>query len=206
LEKIAEAARCGVDYIQLREKDLPALELESLAVDALGVLRIAAKSPTKMSGQRTGTRLLVNSRTDVAIACGAAGVHLRADDILASEVRSIWNRGGRVSSPTVGVSCHSGEEVRRAAAEGADFVVFAPVFGKSDIAGANPAGLNALEQACREKIPVLALGGVALENASACMEAGAAGIAGIRLFQEDEIARLVEVLRGLTARRRSLGG
>jgi thiamine-phosphate pyrophosphorylase len=190
LQKIAECARFGVDYVQLREKDLATRELESLARKAVGILRAAAASQT---------RLLINSRTDVAIACGADGVHLRSDDISCSEVRQVWNHAGRADRPLVGVSCHAAEEARDAVTAGADFAVFAPVFEKSNLADARPAGLEALGQACREKIPVLALGGVTLENAAACLEAGAAGIAGIRLFQENEISRVVDVLRDLTA-------
>jgi thiamine-phosphate pyrophosphorylase len=79
-------------------------------------------------------------------------------------------------------------------------VVFAPVFEKNDIPGATPTGLTALCQASREKIPVLALGGVTLENARACLKEGAAGIAGIRLFQQNEIGGVVQVLRALTTR------
>jgi thiamine-phosphate pyrophosphorylase len=191
LQKIAECARFGVDYVQLREKDLATRELESLAGEAVGILRDAAASQT---------RLLINSRTDVAIACGADGVHLRSDDISCAEVRQVWNHAGRADRPLVGVSCHAAEEARDAVTGGADFAVFAPVFEKNNTAGARPAGLEALRQACREKIPVLALGGIRLENAAACLEAGAAGIAGIRLFQENEISRVVDVLRGLTAR------
>jgi thiamine-phosphate pyrophosphorylase len=186
LQKIAECARFGVDYVQLREKDLATRELESLAREAARILRAAAASQT---------RLLVNSRTDVAIACGADGVHLRSDDISRSEVRQVWNHAGRADRPLVGVSCHAAEEVRRAVSDGADFAVFAPVFAKNNVADARPAGLDALRQACREKIPVLALGGVTLGNAQACLEAGAAGIAGIRLFQENEISRVVDVVR-----------
>ncbi len=199
LEKITEAARGGVDYVQLREKDLTARELESLAGEAVRVLRDITKSAQRIGSQRTETLLLINSRTGVAIACGADGVHLRSDDISVSEARDVWSPAGGVSRPTVGVSCHSAEEVRRAASEAADFVVFAPVFEKES-GRASPAGLEALRQACRERIPVLALGGVTLENARACIKAGAAGIAGIRLFQQNNIRRVVEVLRALTNR------
>lgn len=200
LQKIAECARFGVDYVQLREKDLATRELESLAREAVGILRDAVASRSRTENQRQETRLLINSRTDVAIACGADGVHLRSDDVSCSEVRQVWNHAGRADRPLVGVSCHAAEEVHRAASGGADFAVFAPVFEKSNVASARPAGLDALRHACREKIPVLALGGVTLENAAACLEVGAAGIAGIRLFQENEISRVVDVLRGLTAR------
>jgi thiamine-phosphate pyrophosphorylase len=196
LAKIAEAALCGVDHIQLREKGLSTRELEELAGEAIRLIR----EERAANDQRTSTCLLINSRTDVALAVGADGVHLRSDDISASEVRNVWKQAERSGAPVVGVSCHSSEEVHRAASEGADFVVFGPVFEKNKIKGSAPTGVEALRHACREKIPVLGLGGVTLENAKACMEAGAAGIAGIRLFQEGKIGRVVEILRGLTAR------
>ena len=196
LAKIAEAALCGVDHIQLREKGLSTRELEELAGEAIRLIR----EERAANDQRTSTCLLINSRTDVALAVGADGVHLRSDDISASEVRNVWKQAERSGAPVVGVSCHSSEEVHHAASEGADFVVFGPVFEKNKIKGSAPTGVEALRHACREKIPVLGLGGVTLENAKACMEAGAAGIAGIRLFQEGKIGRVVEILRGLTAR------
>ncbi len=93
----------------------------------------------------------------------------------------------------IGISCHSPEEVSRAAAEGATFAVFAPVFEKK---GTHAAGLEKLREACKAKIPVLALGGVSLENAEACLDAGAAGIAAIRLFQENDIESVVKSFRG----------
>jgi thiamine-phosphate pyrophosphorylase len=181
LAKIAEAARCGVEFIQLREKDLSVRELEALARDAVRTVR----------ENSSRTRLLVNSRTDVAIACGADGVHLRSEDVSAGEVRAVWRRStGAV--PVISVSCHSPAEVGRAAAEGADVAVLAPVFEKQ---GSSAVGLSALHAACEQPIKVLALGGVTLENARACTEAGAAGVAGIRLFQENDVARVVGVLR-----------
>ena len=167
LAKIAEASRHGVDFIQLREKDLTVRELEALAREAVCAVR----------GNSSRTRLLINSRTDVAIACGADGVHLRGEDVLPSEVRAAWRQG----APVISVSCHSTAEVGRAAREGADLAVFAPVFEKR---GASGVGLEMLQAACAHPIRVLALGGVTRENARACVEAGAAGVAGIRLFQE----------------------
>src|SRR2546428_11061027 len=92
LEQIAEAARCGVDYIQLREKDLPARELELLAREATEVLRDATKSRFETGKQKPETRFLINSRTDVALVVGADGVHLRSDDVSPSEVQEIWNQ------------------------------------------------------------------------------------------------------------------
>jgi thiamine-phosphate pyrophosphorylase len=93
--------------------------------------------------------------------------------------------------PLIAVSCHSPEEVTQAAANNATFAVFAPVFEKK---GSSPAGLAALKQACQASIPVLALGGITLENAQSCLAAGAAGIAAIRLFQDNDIAEIVQRL------------
>jgi thiamine-phosphate pyrophosphorylase len=202
LETIRHAARCGVDFIQLREKDLASRELEALsrrAVDAVQQLRT--------ENQELKTALLINSRTDLALACGAHGVHLRSSDLSPVDVRNIWIRSGsgdlssrssgRQDRVTIGVSCHTPAEVARAAAEGADFVVFGPIFGKSALPHAHPGGLDALHVACGERIPVLALGGVTLENAEACIQAGAAGVAGIRLFQQGDMERVVAALRSL---------
>ena len=178
LGKIMEASRAGVDLIQLREKDLNPRELETLTRDAVRTVR----------ENSSRTRLLINSRTDVAIACGADGVHLRSEDILPGEVRAAWKQ----ATPVISVSCHSPAEVARAAAEGADVAIFAPVFEKQ---GSSAGGLGGLRTACEHPIKVLALGGVTLENARACIEAGAEGVAGIRLFQENDVARVVEALR-----------
>jgi thiamine-phosphate pyrophosphorylase len=184
LEKIAEADRFAVDYIQLREKDLSARDLEVLAREILAL---------RTGNPKLKTGFLINSRTDIALATGADGVHLRSVDISPAEVRRIWTQSGAGTRVTIGVSCHTPEEVAQAAAQGADFAVFGPVFGKKS---AQPAGLDALREACREKIPVLALGGVTLENAESCIGSGSAGIAGIRLFQENEISEVVGKLCG----------
>ena len=202
LEKIAEAARCAVDFIQLREKDLSARELEALARQAVQIIR--ENVPLRIENRQLTTGLLINSRIDAALAVGAAGVHLRSDDISPSEARKIWQECGAGAPareispaiPPVAVSCHSSNEVAIAAKENADLAVFAPVFEKRASPGATAAGLEALRQACRHKIPVFALGGITLQNASACLDAGAAGIAAIRLFQENEIAEVVRTLRG----------
>ncbi len=181
LDKISEAAYADIDYIQLREKDLTTHDLETLAREAL--LQLKTKNRR--------TQLLINSRTDVAIATGADGMHLRSNDISPAIVRSIWpSRAGASARVTVAVSCHSATEV--AAAQAADFAVFAPVFEKRND---QPAGLDALRQACQHNIPVLALGGVTLANARACLDAGAAGIAAIRLFQENDLSVLIPKLR-----------
>jgi len=192
LDKIAEAASAGVDLIQLREKDLPTRELEALAQAAVRLIR---------QNSQPKTRFLINSRTDVAIASGADGVQLRSNDISPREVRRIWTWGadtgtrGR-NSPAIGVSCHTVAEVARAASEQASFAVFAPVFEKKDDPEARLTGITALKEACFQKIPVFALGGITLENAFSCVQAGAAGVAGIRLFQDNAIAGVVDRLRG----------
>jgi thiamine-phosphate pyrophosphorylase len=198
LETIAFAVRCGVDYVQLREKDLSSHELEILAREA-----VAVAGHLKAENKELKTGLLINSRTDIAVVTGAAGVHLRADDISPAEVRKIWAQcgAGTLARATVAISCHTPAEVAQGAADGADFAVFGPIFEKKgEKKGApslHPVGLDALREACREKIPVLALGGITVKNAEACVEAGAAGIAGIRLFQENEVSRVVRALRGL---------
>src|SRR6266849_2418875 len=203
LAKVAEAARSRVDYIQLREKDLNTRELEILAREALTAVRTGVPRRTENRELRTSlrTRLLINSRTDVALAAVADGVHLRSDDIGPREVRAVVQFSAHRPPATdhflVAASCHSNEEVLRAESEGADFVVFAPVFEKRNTLGTQPASLAALREACRAKIPVLALGGVTTENAASCLNAGAAGIAGIRLFQENKIEDVVRMLRAL---------
>jgi thiamine-phosphate pyrophosphorylase len=196
LEKIAEAATEGVHYIQLREKDLSTRDLESLAREAVQVIQNLRTE----NGERK-TALLINSRTDVAIAVAANGVHLRSDDVSPRKVRAAWQRSCGASTPArevspgvplIAVACHFPQEVAQAASNQATFAVFAPIFDKKD---AQPKGLGALRQACREPIPVLALGGVTLQNARSCLQAGAAGIAAIRLFQENDIATIVRNLR-----------
>ena len=194
LDKIAEAASAGIDYIQLREKDLCARDLESLARESIQIIR---------NNEKPRTALLINSRTDVALATEAHGVHLPANNLSPNEVRRIWKCGAgalaREISPRalqISISCHSPEEVTEAATDGATLAIFAPVFEKKDAPGTVPTGLEALREACRAKIPVLALGGITLQNAASCLQAGAAGIAAIRLFQENNIAEIVRGLRG----------
>jgi thiamine-phosphate pyrophosphorylase len=197
LKKIAEAALAGIEYIQLREKDLSGRELESLATAAAQLIRESSNS----------TRLLINSRIDIALAAKTDGVHLTSNDISPVDVKKIW-REARAHDPVIAVSCHSPADVIAAeiasdrVAAGVHvrpasgvFVVFGPVFEKRG--ATETAGLNQLQKACRHPIPVIALGGVSTENAHLCLEAGASGIAGIRLFQENDVAAVVTKLRGL---------
>ena len=190
LERIGWAARCGVDFIQLREKDLCGRELEALARKAVEAIRAVGHE----------TRLLINSRTDIALAVGAAGVHLRSKDVSPADIRRVWRVAGSQTEPTVVVSCHSRQEVIASKGAGADFAVFAPVFEKEGTPGRSGVGLEALRGACRQEIPVFALGGITLANANSCLHAGATGIAGIRIFQNGDLEQTVPRLRALAAR------
>ena len=186
LRRIAEAARAGVDYIQLREKDLDPADLELLAREALHVIRESAAA----------TKLLINSSVEVAQAIGADGVHLPSNSLPVPMIRDEWLQRAQ-QAPIVGVSAHTRDDIAQANANGASFAVLAPIFEKV-ATGASGIGLEMLAEACASsRIPVLALGGVKLGNARACLEAGASGIAGIRLFQEGGVSRSVDALRWL---------
>jgi thiamine-phosphate pyrophosphorylase len=203
LLRITAAARLDIDYIQLREKDLSIRELELLTRDAVRCVR----------ENFSKTKILINSRTDVALAVEADGVHLTTTDIAASEARALVgsSHGTRHSAFVVAVSCATPTAVRLAESHGADFAVLAPIFEKQGT-DCPLLGLDALRIAAgvdtpidrrveagdnRNHMPVLALGGVSVENAAACVRAGAAGVAGIRLFQQGDIAETTSRLRHL---------
>jgi thiamine-phosphate pyrophosphorylase len=164
LDVIRDQMQLGVDFIQIREKDLAARELFQFT---LAVMEARLQEPNI----HAHPKILINTRADVAKAAGADGVHLPS-------------AAPRETLPglIVGRSCHTIEEVKSAQA---DFITFGPVFPSP---GKGPAtGLDLLAEACRRGKAVYALGGITWENAAACMQAGATGIAGIRLFQQPDL-------------------
>jgi thiamine-phosphate pyrophosphorylase len=189
-QHIESAVRAGVDWVQIREKDLPGRNL-------VDVTRTAMRACNNSSGQNR-VRILVNDRCDVAWAAGAAGVHLGQNSL---PVRIVVDarRGRRPEHFLVGTSCHSLDGAIRAAEEGSDYLFFGPVFATpSKVEFGAPQGLGKLAEVCRAvSIPVIAIGGITLENARACRDAGAAGIAAIRLFQQNgDLAEIVTSLTG----------
>jgi thiamine-phosphate pyrophosphorylase len=194
LLRIEGAAAAGVDWIQIREKDLSGRDCASLTREAL---QRAAKS---QAGRAARTRIIVNDRLDVALTENADGVHLGEKSLPVAEAkRLVVDRGAR-NNFVIGVSCHSLEAARSAARDGADYLFFGPVFATpSKAAFGAPQGLERLATVCRAvSIPVLAIGGITLEKASACLAAGASGIAAIRLFQDaQDISSLAQSLRKL---------
>ena len=164
VEVAARAAEAGASMIQVRAKQLSARDLATLLRSVLQVAR--------------GVPVLVNTRADVALACGAQGVHLPSNSVAPSRIRAIAPAGF-----LIGVSCHDEEELKTAGRLGADFAVYGPIFATPSHVGAPPLGLDALAAAARAAyLPIYALGGVNEENAPLCLDAGAAGVAGISLF------------------------
>jgi thiamine-phosphate pyrophosphorylase len=185
LEIIRKASIVGITWIQIREKDLETRGLFDLARRA-----VAATRGTK-------TKILINDRLDVALATGAAGVHL-GENSLPVETVVEWRRAAGRTEFEIGASCHTLEAARAAEDAGADYIFFGPVFATpSKAAFGEPQGIERLRSVCQAvKIPVLAIGGITLENAALCFAAGGAGVAAIRLFQEsDDISAVVKSLR-----------
>lgn len=178
----ARAARAGVDWIEIREKDLGGRALLDLV--------------SAVVAQAAPARILVNDRLDVALAAGAAGVHLAGTSLPVAPVRD-WCRT-RAPGLLIGKSCHSPEEALEAQNDGADYVFFGPVFSTpSKLAYGPPQGIEALAAVSHAlRIPVIAIGGITPENAARCIAAGAGGIAAIRWFQgPGDLAARVTALR-----------
>ena len=186
LAQIRAAAAAGLDWIHIREKQLSGKQSSDLVREALqGVAR-------------AGARVLVSDRLDVALAAGAGGVHLAENSVPPEEAQRLVALQGREKDFLVGVSCHSLASVKAAAEGGADYVFFGPVFATpAKAAYGAPQGLARLREVCHAvSLPVLAIGGITLDNASSCLRAGAAGVAAIRLFQEArDLPAVVQSLR-----------
>jgi thiamine-phosphate pyrophosphorylase len=169
LTLIVAAARAGVDLIQIRERDLDAGALAGLTRNAIDAV----------SG--TGARVIVNDRADVALAAGAAGVHLRGDGLPAARVRTIAPPGF-----LIGRSVHSEAEAAEIeAAGGCDYLMFGTVFpSASKPADHRAAGLDSLARVCaRVRMPVVAIGGITVSGVAGIRRAGAAGVAAIGAFK-----------------------
>ena len=175
LAVLRQALEAGCRLIQIREKDLDDPDLRNLTQE---VLRLAR--PLK-------AQILVNDRLEVALATGAAGVHLRASSMPVPQARAIA-AGRGVNELLIGVSTHSLAEARTAEAGGADFIVCGPVYPTpSKMSYGPPLGIQAFAEICRSvTIPVLALGGLNLANFRETLRHGAAGIAGIGLFTDPQ--------------------
>ena len=167
LEAAFEAEKSGVDYFQLREKDLPDGQLLDMAKEIRAVL------------QRT--HFIVNGSLAIALSSHADGVHLQKDNLSIEVVRS------RFGGLKIGYSAHSLEDMLDAQAQGADYVFISPVFEPASKASAlPPIGSSALaEWVDQIKIPVFALGGISVQNLQSVQDAGCDGAAGISLFVKE---------------------
>lgn len=174
LNIIRTAVKHRIGIVQVREKRLPAGLLLDLVTDAVDLAK------------DTSTRILVNDRADIALAAGAAGVHLPSDSFDPAVIREKFPEDF-----IVGASTHSLQEAHDAAAQGVDFVLFGPVY-ETPGKGA-PVGLEQLKEVCRRlvNVPVLALGGIDVTNYDEAIDAGAAGIAAIRFLNEEKNVRTI---------------
>jgi len=257
IKKIAAAASAGIDWIQIREKDLSAKQLAALTHQALQAaqrhklqpvhpsspdpsqqgadqwrrlqpVQRSTPDPTQQEGkpadqshslepvQRSNaspnlqpttrpiasTRILINDRLDIAIAERAHGVHLGESSTPPSDalrvIHSAQQKGLVSDDFLLGVSCHCLESAKSAQAAGVDYIIFGPIFPTpSKAVFGEPQGLTRLGELCRViSIPILAIGGITLDNASACLNSGAAGIAAIRLFHDSaDLASVCPLIR-----------
>jgi thiamine-phosphate pyrophosphorylase len=196
LNKIELAADAGVDWIQLREKDLSGKQASALTREALR--RVSNRS----SQAPASARIIINDRLDVALAERAGGVHLGENSLPVLDAKRLLAASQSAqtlpSGFLLGVSCHSLEAAQSAAAAGAGYIFFGPVFATpSKAVYGSPQGLARLAEVCSSvQIPVLAIGGITAENAPTCLSAGASGIAAIRLIQDSaDLVATVNALR-----------
>ena len=183
---IRRALDWGVDFIQIREKDLSERTLYELT------RRVVSLSRT------TRCRVLVNGRADIALAAGAHGVHLPSAGLQCADVRP-W----LPKKFCIGVSVHSIHEIRSACAQGVDYILLGHLFptaSKQEFGP--PLGLNFLRKACAgTQTPILGLGGIRPESVASVVDAGAAGVAGISLFQKSGDFSRLKKLFDLSARK-----
>ena len=180
LDTIRAGVAAGVDWVQIREKDLSTRELFGL------VREVVLASGRPDSTHSHSIKVIVNDRLDVALAAGAAGVHLGQASAPAREAVR-WCRAGNAPADfLVGVSCHSLEGAQEAENAGASYTYFGPIYETpSKIPFGKPHGVEELAQvATAVRIPVIAIGGINESNAADCIRAGAAGIAAIRMIQD----------------------
>lgn len=182
VEQIGAAIDTGVDWVQVRERDLPGRALGE-------IVRAAVRfGSEKFAGhpEIPRARIIVNDRLDIAIAAGADGVHLGGESLPVGEINKMRSNGVLPEGFLIGASCHSVEGAQALEREGADYAFFGPIFETpAKIRFGAPQGIERLREVCGSvRIAVIAIGGIMIENAPDCITAGAAGIAAIRLFQD----------------------
>ncbi len=165
LESVEAAVEAGVDWLQVRDRELEGAELLAWASDLCAAARRGARS--------RGVKIVLNRRVDVALAIGADGIHLGFDALGPEDAALLLKRGAEI-----GVSAHTPDEVAAARDAGATYAHLAPIWAPLSKAAERPAlGIAALEAACRHGLPVLAQGGVSAQRCAAVLAAGASGVA-----------------------------
>lgn len=172
LQQIESAIEAGISIIQIREKNLQAKFLFDLVIRAIDLSR------------NSTTKILINDRADIALAANADGVHVTSTSIPTKVIRSNFPKNF-----IIGISTHKLEEVISAKIEGADFAVFSPIYHTPSKAEyGEPQGIEKLTEVVKtaRDFPVIALGGVKLENIPEISRTGANGISAISLFENTE--------------------
>jgi len=193
VKQIGAAVEAGVDWVQVREKDLPARDLNEIVRAAV---RYSAERFVRHP-EIPRVKIIVNDRMDIALAAGADGVHLGGESLAVNEINKVRASGVFSEGFLIGCSCHSMEDAQKAERDGADYVYFGPIFETpAKIKFGAPQGIDRLKEVSSSvSIPVIAIGGIGVEDAADCVRAGAAGVAAIRMFQaakdlRGEVARL----------------